>query len=59
MQSTSPLRDVYVGSIFYRDINWLKSTCIANGGQDGKYRPVDPIRRDAMAAFIYRYAHKK
>ena len=24
---------------------------------DGTYRPSEPIHRDAMAAFIYRYAH--
>ena len=59
MPSTSPFRDVSVGSSFYREITWLHSTGIANGWQDGTYRPVDPIRRDAMAAFIYRYAHKK
>lgn len=45
-------------SQFYREITWLASTGISTGWPDGTYRPVTPIARDAMAAFIYRYTDK-
>ena len=50
-------KDVPHGGAFYREINWLRSSGITTGWADGTYRPSEPIHRDAMAAFIYRYAH--
>ena len=55
---TSPFKDVPADSQFYREITWLASTGISTGWPDGTYRPVTPIARDAMAAFIYRYSEK-
>ena len=55
---TSPFKDVPADSQFYREITWLASTGISTGWPDGTYRPVTPIARDAMAAFIYRYTEK-
>ena len=55
---TSPFKDVPADSQFYREITWLASTGISTGWSDGTYRPVTPIARDAMAAFIYRYSEK-
>lgn len=56
---TSPFRDVSTDSPFYREISWLASTGISTGwrADDGaaEYRPFEPIRRDAMAAFLYRF----
>lgn len=49
--------DVTSDTKFYREIMWLSSRGITTGWQDGTYRPVQPIKRDAMAAFIYRYSH--
>lgn len=50
-------KDVPHDGAFYREINWLRSSGITTGWADGTYRPSEPIHRDAMAAFIYRYAH--
>ncbi|PWD52542.1 hypothetical protein C8046_12825 [Serinibacter arcticus] len=55
----SPFTDVAPSTQFYKEITWLVSEGIATGwvGNDGtaEYRPVSPINRDAMAAFLYRY----
>ncbi|WP_135849386.1 LamG-like jellyroll fold domain-containing protein [Serinibacter arcticus] len=57
--SVSPFTDVAPSNQFYKEITWLVSEEIATGwlGNDGTaiYRPVNPINRDAMAAFLYRY----
>ena len=58
LPATSPFKDVPADSQFYREITWLASTGISTGWPDGTYRPVTPIARDAMAAFIYRYSEK-
>ncbi len=58
LPATSPFTDVAADSQFYREITWLASTGISTGWPDGTYRPVTPIARDAMAAFIYRYSEK-
>ena len=58
LPTTSPFKDVPADSQFYREITWLASTGISTGWPDGTYRPVTPIARDAMAAFIYRYSEK-
>ena len=50
-------KDVPHDGALYREINWLRSSGITTGWADGTYRPSEPIHRDAMAAFIYRYAH--
>jgi len=55
----SPFVDVAPGDQFYREITWLAEQEITTGwatprGQE--FRPLAPIARDAMAAFLYRYA---
>lgn len=58
--SASPFKDVPAGSQFYKEITWLASQGISTGWTepDGTktYRPLQPVNRDAMAAFMYRYA---
>ncbi|MFC2393604.1 MAG: S-layer homology domain-containing protein, partial [Rothia aeria] len=54
----SPFNDVQNGDAFYQEITWLAANGIAKGWSDGTYRPGEPIHRDAMAAFIYRYRHQ-
>ncbi|WP_284983702.1 S-layer homology domain-containing protein [Arthrobacter sp. efr-133-TYG-118] len=54
----SPFRDIGPLSSFYKEITWLASTGITTGYPDGTYRPLDPVNRDAMAAFLYRLAGK-
>ncbi|ATG52610.1 hypothetical protein CFK38_14555 [Brachybacterium vulturis] len=51
---TSPFRDVPRSSLFYKEISWAEDEGITTGWPDGTYRPLQPINRDAMAAFIYR-----
>lgn len=40
---------------FRKEISWLASTGISTGWPDRTFRPVEPIKRDAMAAFIVRW----
>ncbi len=52
----SPFKDVTRGSeVFYDEINWMASNGYANGWSDGTFRPYEPIKRDAVAAFVYRW----
>ncbi|HZK04448.1 MAG TPA: family 10 glycosylhydrolase [Actinomycetaceae bacterium] len=48
--------DVPAGSQFFSEIEWLASEAITTGYPDGTFRPLDPVNRDAMAAFLYRLA---
>lgn len=54
-----PFSDVPAGSEFTSEITWLASTGISTGWEMGdgtrEFRPWDPITRDAMAAFLFRY----
>lgn len=53
----APFRDVTHGDlVFFTEIAWMKHAGLANGWSDGTYRPFEPIKRDAMAAFLYRAA---
>ncbi|MCU1568071.1 MAG: Ig family protein [Pseudarthrobacter sp.] len=59
----SPFIDVPTGTAFYREITWLASSGISTGWDVGggarEYRPLNGIARDAMGAFLYRYASEK
>ncbi|GMA32883.1 HtaA domain-containing protein [Litorihabitans aurantiacus] len=58
--TTSPFVDVAPGDQFYDEITWLYEAEISTGwvGQDGarEFRPLAPVARDAMAAFLFRFA---
>lgn len=54
--AVSPFIDVPTSNQFYREITWLASAHISAGYPDGSFRPLVPVSRDAMAAFLYRYA---
>ncbi|WP_259558085.1 S-layer homology domain-containing protein [Brachybacterium sillae] len=58
LPSTSRFRDVPLRSQFAKEIHWLASTGITTGWPDGTFRPVTPVTREAMAAFLYRFWHK-
>ncbi|MFT3874849.1 MAG: S-layer homology domain-containing protein [Propioniciclava sp.] len=47
-------RDVPPGMSFESDIRWLATRDISTGWPDGTFRPLQPISREAMAAFLYR-----
>ena len=56
----SPFTDVAPGDQFYQEITWLASEGISTGWVEANgtrtYRPLQSVKRDAMAAFMYRYA---
>ena len=56
----SPFKDVPTDSQFYKEITWLAAQQISSGWDEGNgaytYRPLQPVNRDAMAAFMYRLA---
>ncbi|UFS60859.1 S-layer homology domain-containing protein [Subtercola endophyticus] len=47
--------DVPANSVFYRQIEWMKADGISTGNADGTYAPLDPVTRQAMAAFLQRF----
>ena len=59
--ATSPFKDVLTTQQFYKEMAWLAQAGISSGWNepDGSrtYRPLTPINRDAMAAFLYRLAN--
>jgi len=61
--ATSPFTDVDTSNQFFKEIAWLAETGISTGWvqADGtaQFRPLDPIARDAMAAFLYRFADRE
>ena len=58
----SPFKDVSTTQQFYKEMAWLAEKGISSGWTEGDgsrtYRPLTPINRDAMAAFLYRLAEK-
>lgn len=59
LPSTSPFTDVPTNHPFYKEIAWMDREKISTGwtvGSGKEYRPTLNITRDAMAAFLYRYA---
>jgi protocatechuate 3,4-dioxygenase beta subunit len=56
--ATSSFTDVGAGQTFYKQIEWMASTGITTGYDDGgsrSYRPLAAVTRQAMAAFLYRF----
>ena len=51
----SPFTDVKKTSPYFTAISWMYEENISTGWPDGTFRPQEPVYRDAMAAFIYRY----
>lgn len=47
--------DVKPTDPYHKEITWLADTGISTGWDDGTFRPWEPINRDAMAAFLYRF----
>ncbi len=53
----SPFLDVTPQTQFYKEITWLANKGITTGWdvpRGKEYRPLQPVNRDAMAAFMYR-----
>lgn len=54
----SPFADLTTANQFYKEITWLAQTGISTGWSDHTFRPYEPVNRDAMAAFLYRFDAK-
>ncbi|WP_434122503.1 putative Ig domain-containing protein [Paenarthrobacter nitroguajacolicus] len=58
--AASPFADITNSTQFYKEMAWLSAQGISTGWteSDGSktYRPLNPVNRDAMAAFLYRLA---
>ncbi len=58
MPSGSCFGDVSRSQLYAKEMCWMKSEGISQGWADGTYRPLEPVKRDAMAAFLQRYNAK-
>ena len=56
LPASSPFKDVSPSDPFYKEIVWMSQQGITLGWDDGTFRPHDPVSREAMAAFFYRFA---
>lgn len=54
--ATPSFPDVSRNHPFFKEIEWALSKGITTGWDDGTFRPSAKIARDAIAAFMYRYA---
>ena len=59
----SPFTDVSTSNVFYKEIAWAYENGIAEGWKmkDGtrQFRPFEPVKRDAVAAFLMRASGEK
>lgn len=55
LPQASPFRDVPANHPAYKEIVWMHQQGITTGWADGTFRPQDPVSREAMAAFFYRF----
>ena len=53
---TSPFNDVATDSPFYAEVTWMADQGISTGYPDGGFHPLANVSRQAMAAFMYRFA---
>ncbi len=58
MPKGSCFKDVARSQLYAKEMCWMKSEGISQGWSDGTYRPLEPVKRDAMAAFLQRYDAK-
>ena len=54
--ATSPFSDVRPSTAHFEDIIWLNYAQVTTGYDDGTFRPMKPVARQDMAAFLFRVA---
>lgn len=54
--SEASFADVPPDAWYYGAVAWAASAGIAEGAGDGRFRPEDPVSREQLAAFLWRYA---
>ncbi|WP_170299684.1 S-layer homology domain-containing protein [Boudabousia tangfeifanii] len=59
LPAQSPFKDVPTNAPFFKEIVWGVQQGITNGWPDKTFRPKEPVKRNAMAAFLYRLGHKR
>lgn len=47
--------DVSEGQWYYNAVNWGKAVGVCNGTSETEFSPNDPVTREQLAAFLYRY----
>ncbi len=52
----SPFKDINSNTQYYKEMSWMAAEKLSMGYDDGTYRPLAPVNRDAMAAFLKRFA---
>ncbi|MEY8386122.1 S-layer homology domain-containing protein [Oscillospiraceae bacterium 38-13] len=57
--SGSGFTDVKAGSYCEKAVKWAAACGITNGNKDGTFLPDNPISREQMATFLYRYNNYK
>ncbi|MDO5619063.1 MAG: GH25 family lysozyme [Kocuria sp.] len=55
--ASSRFTDIRPGQQFYKEVHWMQANGITTGWPDHTFRPLNSTNRDAMAAFIHRYAN--
>ncbi|NQX14147.1 S-layer homology domain-containing protein [Microbacteriaceae bacterium VKM Ac-2855] len=53
--TAAPFSDVRATDDFADAIAWMAAENISRGYDDGTFRPLEPVSRQAMAAFLFRY----
>lgn len=56
LPTTPTFSDINTTHPFYTEIEWVAAQRISTGWDDGTFRPSENISREAMSAFLYRYA---
>lgn len=54
--SRSPFTDISPSTMYYKEICWARAEGIVKGFDDSTFRPIAPVQRQAVAAFLYRAA---
>ncbi|MGP1441692.1 MAG: S-layer homology domain-containing protein [Anaerovoracaceae bacterium] len=55
----SGFSDVIDGAYYDKAVRWAVEKGIAKGYEDGRFKPSQPVSRQELAAFLYRYASFK
>jgi len=55
LPEASPFSDVPESHAFYREIVWLSQSGITTGYADGTFRGSEPVLREQVAAFLFRF----
>jgi hypothetical protein len=54
--TSASFTDVGPTAAFFTEVEWMAAEGISEGYEDGTYRPLEPVTRQAMSAFLHRTA---